>query len=108
MKNFSEVDTPKPESSWNDLDDDARLRLVNTVTSRFDAYIVLKPTRATNEGFVFVQFVGQVSSKVRGGFLLDYELLLKDNIDQSLTVWLDPIGDKNSLRNLRGILIKSV
>ena len=31
---------------------------------------------------------------------------LKLNIDKGLTVWCEPLGDKNSLRNLRGIKIK--
>jgi hypothetical protein len=32
---------------------------------------------------------------------------LKAHIDDALTVWLEPLGDRNSLRNLRGIEVKS-
>ena len=35
------------------------------------------------------------------------EFYLKNKIDRSINVWCEPIGDKNSLRNLRGIQIKS-
>jgi hypothetical protein len=44
---------------------------------------------------------------MRGAFLLDLELLLKENIDSGVFIWCEPIGDKNSLRNLRGIEIVS-
>ena len=40
---------------------------------------------------------------MRGIILLDLEEQLKKNIDQGLTVWLEPIGDKSKLRNLRGV-----
>jgi hypothetical protein len=32
---------------------------------------------------------------------------LKESIDAGLVVWLEPFGDRNSLRNLRGIEVKS-
>ena len=31
---------------------------------------------------------------------------LKKEIDEGLTIWLEPVGDKSKLRNLRGIVIK--
>ena len=43
---------------------------------------------------------------MRGMILLDLEEKLKKNIDIGLTVWLEPVGDKSKLRNLRGIKIK--
>ena len=30
---------------------------------------------------------------------------MKSELDIGLTLWLDPMGDKNTLRNLRGIEI---
>jgi len=42
----------------------------------------------------------------RGPFLLDLEDYLRE-IDQALVVWLQPLGDRNSLRNLRGIEVKT-
>ena len=40
--------------------------------------------------------------------LLDLEERLKKKIDLALTVWLEPVGDKSKLRNLRGITMKSI
>ena len=36
------------------------------------------------------------------------EGLLKSKIDQGITIWLEPVGDKSKLRNLRGITFKSI
>ena len=35
------------------------------------------------------------------------KLLLKNSIEKSITIWLEPVGDKSKLRMLRGIEIKS-
>ena len=37
--------------------------------------------------------------------MLDLEAVLKNELDNGITIWHIPIGDKNSLRNLRGIEI---
>ena len=36
-------------------------------------------------------------------FLLDFEEWIKKMLDTGISIWHVPIGDKNSLRNLRGI-----
>jgi len=46
-------------------------------------------------------------SNTRGLLLLDLESKLKASIDKGLTIWLEPVGDKSKLRNLRGVTIKS-
>ena len=38
--------------------------------------------------------------------MLDFEESLKKNIDRGITIWLEPVGDKSKLRNLRGVEIK--
>ena len=45
-------------------------------------------------------------SNVRGLLLLELEEKLKEIIDAGLTVWLEPVGDRSKLRNLRGINFK--
>ena len=45
-------------------------------------------------------------SQRKGTILLDLEDYLFSK-DSSIRVWHTPLGDKNSLRNLRGIKIKS-
>ena len=38
--------------------------------------------------------------------LLDLEEKIKASIDQGITVWCEPVGDKSVLRKLRGFEIK--
>ena len=37
---------------------------------------------------------------------MDFEVHLLAYVDGALNVWLEPLGDRNSLRNLRGIEVK--
>jgi hypothetical protein len=56
---------------------------------------------------VIIRFTEPVDVSKRGLLLLDLEEALKREIDQGITVWVEALGDKNSLRNLRGIEVKS-
>ena len=73
--------------------------------TRADFVEFITPTRALDDGQVYFSFKKQVSSSIRGVFLLDLEILIKNKIDAGIIIWCEPIGDKNSLRNLRGIEI---
>ena len=55
-----------------------------------------------------MKFTEPHGPEIRGTKLLDLEELLKENVDLGITIWLEPLGDKNSLRNLRGIEVKKV
>jgi hypothetical protein len=74
------------------------------VSAEFD---LVAPTRTLSDGQVYFSFKNPLSSSDRGILLLDLELFLKENIDSGIVIWCEPIGDKNSLRNLRGIEIIS-
>jgi hypothetical protein len=75
------------------------------IVSSFEEFV--SPTRTFADGQIYFTFKKQISSSLRGIFLLDLELMLKENIDPGIIIWCEPIGDKNSLRNLRGIEIIS-
>jgi len=70
-------------------------------------FTVITPKRALENGQVFVELNENISASKRGMLLLDFEEYLKNNIDQGINVWCESLGDKNSLRNLRGIQLKS-
>jgi len=48
----------------------------------------------------------KLSIAERGEYLMKLESELIEKIDSKIRVWHVPIGDKNSLRNLRGVTIK--
>lgn len=105
---YASVATPSPRKDWLQLSDNARLDLVkNTLALSPPAMNkILAAKAATQDGQVIISFLEPIGADRRGTILLDLEKILKDAIDPGLTVWLEPLGDRNSLRNLRGIVVK--
>jgi len=100
--------TPVCSSRWIGLLDDERLDLVRSVIEQNSLYsdTILLCDVAEN-GFVTIDFKHVVVPNERGGLLLGFEQKLKQSIDRALTVWLKPLGDRSSLRNLRGIEVRN-
>jgi hypothetical protein len=109
MIQYANADTPVPGPAWSRLRDDERLQLVkSTVGGKLgaagDIFIF---GEAKMDGQIILAFHEPVPADKRGTLLLDLESFLKDSIDPGLVVWLEPLGDRNSLRNLRGIEVKA-
>lgn len=105
---FSAYDpTPSVSTTWVNHDNQTRLDAINKVLEGTKFFEFFSPTRTFDDGQIYLSFTKQLGSALRGILLLDLELLLKDKIDPGIIVWCEPIGDKNSLRNLRGIEIIS-
>lgn len=106
---YASVDTPTPGKSWCGLTDAERLALVNraieTCSMPFSQTVAI--VEAKPDGQVIVKLQEPVSAEKRGTLLLDLEEFMKESIDPGLVVWLEPFGDRSSLRNLRGIEVKS-
>lgn len=96
------TETPTPHASWRQLTDTERLARVKAAAQTEG----VTPVAAKDDGQVIV-LLGPVPAGKRGTLLLDYETALKRAVDPALIVWLEPLGDRNSLRNLRGIEFKS-
>lgn len=104
MKSIAEADTPQPSAEWCALSDFKRLEIIKENSSRFSD--MLRPIDARGNGQVIVTLLNELVPGERGTLLLDYEYYLKDQVDPAINVWLEPIGDKNTLRKLRGIEVK--
>ena len=78
------------------------------IPEKFNSDIELVNTEYLKNGLIYinVNFISKVSPKDRGTLLLDLEDELFKK-DERIRVWHIPLGDKNSLRNLRGIKIKN-
>ena len=104
---YADVPTPTPGAVWTALNESQRLNQVfnklQNSPKQFLAQIELVTAKA--DGQVIVHMKHSLPASLRGPFLLDLEEYLRE-IDQALVVWLEPLGDKNSLRNLRGIEVK--
>ena len=52
---------------------------------------------------VFVKFIGKASIAERGEELMKLEDELIKNINPDIRIWHEPLGDKNTLRKMRGV-----
>lgn len=108
VKHFADIMTPVPGAAWTALTERQR---VDQIKNKLQATPVqflslIEIITAKADGQVIVQMRESLPANKRGPFLLDLEDYLRE-IDQALVVWLEPLGDKNSLRNLRGIEVKA-
>ena len=108
--------TPTPGISWENDSEENRLDIVRKALSASPESVQLiilqflkekiEILEAKKDGQVIVRFLEAFGPQLRGTILLDLEEYLKGTVDQGVTVWLEPLGDRNSLRNLRGIEVK--
>ena len=103
--NYANSPTLKVSQKWIAASKSARKNLIDTLLldNKFSC-IELVETR--DDGQIIVRFSIPVEVDLRGTLLLDFEENLKELVDEGLSVWLEPLGDKSSLRNLRGIKVK--
>ena len=100
------VNCPVPEEKWLNLSMASRLDLVRDIMSEEEKSL-MDVKLCNDDGYIYVELLEPVIASKRGVFLLEFEFKLKDRIDQALTVWHIPQGDKSSLRRLRGVEVKS-
>jgi hypothetical protein len=105
---FAHSPTPTPGDSWRQLSDRERLLRVEKAVADHPPALtgLVSIVEARSDGQVIVSLRVPVAADKRGTLLLDLEASLKESIDPGLVVWLEPLGDKSSLRNLRGIEVK--
>lgn len=100
------ADTPIVQSQWKAMDSAQRNSAIIEVIQSKECQ-VCEVVSIKNDGQVIIRFTEPVAVSKRGLLLLDLEAAFKSEIDQGITVWVEALGDKNSLRNLRGIEVKS-
>lgn len=106
---FANDDSPMPGSKWlNSTEHDRLSQVKNSLDSLYpDWENEFSLVSARDNGFVTLEFKVSIPIEIRGIHLLDIEKHLKNSIDQGITLWIAPVGDKSSLRKLRGIEINS-
>lgn len=104
MKQIAELNTPIPSKLWVSQSQKDRLERIEKVSEFFTG--VLTAVEARDNGHVIVKLLKDFNPGDRGTLLLDYEFHLKDKIDEAITIWIEPLGDKNTLRKLRGVEVK--
>jgi hypothetical protein len=103
-----DADTPKPSKRWLDLDVSDRLLEIQLILSKSNCSGYLEVESCTDDGDIYFSQVIPIETSQRVDLLVSLEELLQEKIDQSVTVWIKPQSDKNSLRRLRGVELKSL
>ena len=106
-KKFSYEETPRTSKEWNNLKEVDRKELIFNIFNKNPLYKTFEISKAEANGNVTLKIEKSIQASERGILLLDLEQFLKTEIDEGITIWLEPVGDKSKLRNLRGIEIKS-
>ena len=106
LNNYSITPTPSVHKLWLDISDDERRKLISQELKKNDKIKDIEIFRVYKDGQIILKIERSIKSSERGLLLLDIEEQLKKNIDNGLTIWLEPVGDKSKLRNLRGIVFK--
>ena len=97
------VDTYIPTENWLDMDLSLRKKTVSTTIGSYSLEIDFDVVSVPDNGQIVLKTSENIAPNVRGLLLLNLEKKLKEDIDIGLTVWLEPVGDKSKLRQLRGV-----
>jgi hypothetical protein len=100
------IDTPEPAEKWRKMTMPDRINLVKEVMSDVERSMI-DIRQCNDNGYVYIALIQPLTASSRGLMLLDFELKLKDMIDEGITIWHTPQGDKSSLRRLRGVEVRS-
>ena len=103
IKNFSNQETPKPSEKWKKLSKVSRIEMIAKELKKNVLYSDFEVVEAPDNGQIILKIERALLAKERGILLLELEEKLKSALDKGISVWLEPVGDKSKLRNLRGI-----
>ena len=106
-RKYSYEDSPKTQTRWRNLYEKDRIKIIYEVLNQDKKYESFEIIKAEEKGHVTLRIEKSIQASERGILLLKLEEYLKKTIDQGITIWLEPVGDKSKLRNLRGIEIKT-
>tara|TARA_Y100001968_G_C19401800_1_gene741434 strand:- start:611 stop:850 length:240 start_codon:yes stop_codon:yes gene_type:complete len=79
---------------------------VDEIIDKFPEVIVTREVKGKG-GYlnIYVQYTGNSSIAERGELLMNIEEELINQVADNIRLWHEPIGDKNSLRKMRGVMV---
>ena len=107
MNEWNDTYTHRPGKKWVNMSQADRIDVVGGVLRADPVNDGISVEQALDNGHIVLRIEHSIPANKRGVFLLDLEQRFKDNIDIGLTLWLEPVGDKSKLRQLRGVEVKS-
>jgi hypothetical protein len=104
---YANIDSPITGVKWVNTNRDQRILILKDSIQLFSPGVDISVIDAQENGQVSITINSSMEINDRGAFLLDLEEYLKSTIDIGINIWHEAIGDKSSLRNLRGIEVLS-
>jgi hypothetical protein len=104
--NFSKSKTLQTNQDWVKKSEKERIEIISKELEKDIIYKDIELAKALDNGQVILRIEQIIPANERGLFLLELEEKLKLTINQGITIWCEPVGDKSKLRNLRGVEIK--
>ena len=103
-KNFSKVKTPVTSQEWRKKSEESRINIISEELKKNSLYKGFEVIKAADDGQIILKIEHIIPANQRGLLLLELEEKLK-LIDEGVTIWCEPVGDKSKLRKLRGVEI---
>ena len=105
-KKFANEESPKVSSFWKNKTNEERIESVVKILIKNNHHDTFQVIKADDNGQITLKTEKTIKASERGVMLLNIEYLIKESLDNGITLWLEPVGDKSKLRNLRGITLK--
>ena len=105
-KNFSNVKTPVTSQEWRKKSEESRINIISEELKKNSLYKDFEVIKAADDGQIILKIERIIPANQRGLLLLELEEKLK-LIDEGITIWCEPAGDKSKLRKLRGVEIRT-
>ena len=105
-KNFSKVKTPVTSQKWRKKSEESRINIISEELKKNSLYKDFEVIKAADDGQIILKIERIIPANQRGLLLLELEKKLK-LIDEGVTIWCEPVGDKSKLRKLRGVEIRT-
>lgn len=105
-KEFSQASSPVSSAQWKNKSEEDRIMMIYEKIRHNSLYEGFEVINADDDAQVTLKIERSIPANERGVLLLDLESHLKASIEKAITIWLEPVGDKSKLRNLRGITFK--
>lgn len=103
---FAHTEIPRPSLAWRNASVGERYLLTTAALGTADYADGIEIIRTMPNGHIILSLTKPMTAAQRGARLLELEGRLKRFVEPGLTVWLEPKGDRNTLRHLRGIEVK--
>ena len=92
---------------WLSMNTDDRIDKIRAFLNEYPDYSMIEVQDAFDNGHVVLRIEETIPANIRGLFLLELEGRIKKELDEGITIWLEPVGDKSKLRQLRGVEVKT-